>query len=157
MKKTNAMRMLDEAKFHYEVVEYDVDPEDLSGVHVAQTAALPLDQVFKTIVLHGDRTGYLVICIPVGDEIDLKKAAKLSGNKSVELLRISDLEKVTGYVRGGCSPIGMKKKFPIFASDKLRANKTVYVSAGKRGLQLDIASADLIEFCGIDLGDVTQE
>ncbi len=155
MKKTNAMRMLDEAKIRYEVVEYDVDPEDLSGVHVAQTASLPLEKVFKTIVLQGDRTGYLVICIAVGDEIDLKKAAKLSGNRSVELIRIADLEKITGYVRGGCSPIGMKKKFPTFASEKLSAQDAVYVSAGKRGLQLRVASADLIEFCDITLGNVT--
>ncbi len=156
MKKTNAMRMLDEAGIPYEVVEYDVDPEDLSGVHVAQTASLPLESVFKTIVLHGDKTGYLVICVPVGDEIDLKKAARLSGNKSVELLRIADLEKVTGYVRGGCSPIGMKKKFPTFASEKLSSKEKVYVSAGRRGLQLYIASADLIAFCDIMAGEVTK-
>ncbi len=156
MKKTNAMRMLDEAGIPYEVVEYDVDPDDVSGVHVAQRASLPLEQVFKTIVLHGDKTGYLVICVPVGDEIDLKKAARLSGNKSVELLRIADLEKVTGYIRGGCSPIGMKKKFPTYASERLSAQDMVYVSAGKRGLQLRIASKDLVAFCNITSGEVTK-
>lgn len=157
MKKTNAMRMFDEAKIPYEVKEYDVDPEDLSGLHVAQTASLPPGQVFKTIVLKGDRSGYLVVCLPVGDEIDLKKVAALSGNKSVELIHISDLEKITGYVRGGCSPIGMKKKFPTFASEKLRGQEKVYVSAGRRGLQLYLSSADLISFCEIFLGDIGRE
>lgn len=157
MKKTNAMRMLDEAKIPYEIVEYDIDPEDLSGIHVAQTASLPLEQVFKTIVLHGDRSGFLVVCLPVVDEIDLKKAARLSGNKSIELIRISDLGKITGYVRGGCSPIGMKKKFLTYASKKLKQQERVYISAGKRGLQLHIASADLISYCDITLGDVGKE
>jgi Cys-tRNA(Pro)/Cys-tRNA(Cys) deacylase len=156
MKKTNAMRMLDGAKISYEVVEYDVDPEDLSGLHTAQLASLPPQQVFKTIVLKGDRGGYLVVCVPVEDEIDLKKVAALSGDKAVELISVSELEKITGYVRGGCSPIGMKKKFPTFASEKLRQQEKVYVSAGRRGLQLCLSSADLISFCGISLGDIVR-
>lgn len=154
MKKTNAMRMLDEAKIPYEVKEYEVDPEDLSGLHLAEKASLSPEKVFKTIVLYGDRSGYLVVCLPVGEEINLKKAAMLSGNKSVELIPVSDLEKLTGYVRGGCSPIGMKKKFPTFASEKMRTQEKIYVSAGKRGLQLYLAPADLIAFCDITLGDI---
>jgi len=157
MKKTNAMRLLDEAHLHYEVKEYDVDPDNLSGVHVAMSADLLIDQVFKTIVLKGDVSGYLVALVPVASEIDLKKFARLSGNKSVELVPVAALEKITGYVRGGCSPIGMKKKFPTYASEKLCRLEKIYVSAGRRGLQLHLASADLIAFCDIEIGDIERE
>jgi len=111
----------------------------------------------RTIVLQGDVTGYLVVLLPVASEIDLKKVARLSGNKSVELVPVASLEKITGYVRGGCSPIGMKKKLPTFASEKLRAFEKIYVSAGKRGLQLYLGSGDLVAFCDIEIGDIERE
>ncbi|MCI2069085.1 MAG: Cys-tRNA(Pro) deacylase [Bacilli bacterium] len=154
-KKTNAMRMLEQGKIPYEMKEYEYDLKDLSGVHMATVNDLPLDEVYKTIVLKGDKNGFLVCLLPSAEEIDLKKVAKLSGNKSVDLIPIPDLEKVTGYVRGGCSPIGMKRKFPTFAASSLKDKEKVYVSAGKRGFQLHLKSADLISFCQITLGEIT--
>ncbi len=155
--KTNAMRILESNKIPFEVKEYEVDEDDLSGAHVAQETNLPPEKLFKTIVLKGDKVGYYVCLLPVLDEIDLKKASKLSNNKSSELLHVKDLEGITGYIRGGCSPIGMKKKFPTYASNKILNTEDVYISAGKRGYQLHMKSADLVKFCSIGLGDVTKD
>ena len=113
MIKTNAMRRLDAAKIKYEVKEYEVDENDLSGTHIAEQIGLPFTQVFKTLVAKGEKSGVVVFCIPVDREIDLKKAAVVTGNKKLEMLHVKDLLGTTGYIRGGCSPIGMKKKFPI--------------------------------------------
>lgn len=112
--KTNAMRLLDAAGLAYRVMEYEVDENDLSGVHVAKTIGQDPDTVFKTLVLKGERLGYLVCCIPVAEELDLKKVAKTAGDKKVEMIPMKDLLNVTGYIRGGCSPIGMKKKYPTY-------------------------------------------
>jgi len=144
IEKTNAARILDKAKIKYELIPYDVDEDDLSAVHVAAQLHEPIDKVFKTLVLHGDKTGYFVCVIPGGEEVDLKKAAAISGNKNCQMIPMKELLPVTGYIRGACSPIGMKKHFPTFIHETCRDFEQVYVSAGKRGLQLMIAPADLM-------------
>ena len=144
IEKTNAARILDKAKIKYDLIPYDVDEDDLSAVHVAAQLHEPIDKVFKTLVLHGDKKGYFVCVIPGGEEVDLKKAAAISGNKNCQMIPMKELLPVTGYIRGACSPIGMKKHFPTFIHETCRDFEQVYVSAGKRGLQLMIAPADLI-------------
>ncbi len=142
--KTNAARLLDQARVAYELVSYEVDESDLSAGHVAESLGEDVRQVFKTIVLHGDRSGYFVCVVPGDHEINLKKAAKASGNKKCELLPLKELLPTTGYIRGGCSPIGMKKMFPTYVHKTAARFDYVYVSAGMRGLQLRIAPADLL-------------
>ena len=146
MTKTNAMRMLDAAKIKYEIKEYVVDENDLSGVHIAEQIGLPLAQVFKTLVARGDKTGPLVFCIPVTGEINLKAAASITGNKRIEMIHVKDLLGLTGYVRGGVSPIGMKKKFPTFIDRGALAFDQITVSSGTRGAQLLLDRARLIDF-----------
>ena len=131
--KTNAARLLDKAKISYELIPYEVDENDLSAVHVAASLGENIDQVFKTLVLHGDKTGYFVCVIPGDKEVNLKLAAKVSGNKSCDMIPMKELLSVTGYIRGACSPVGMKKQFPY-----------IYVSAGQRGLQIKIDPKELI-------------
>ena len=144
LNKTNAARLLDQQKIAYELVAYEVDENDLSATHVAALLGEPVEQVFKTIVLHGDKTGYFVCVVPGEAEIDLKLAAKVSGNKSCALLPLKELLPLTGYVRGGCSPIGMKKRFPTFIHESCLAFPFIYISAGQRGLQFKVAPQDLI-------------
>ena len=146
MTKTNAMRMLDAAKIKYEVKEYEVDESDLSGVHIAEQIGLPMAQVFKTLVARGDKTGPIVFCIPVTGEIDLKRAASITGNKRIEMIHVKDLLGLTGYIRGGVSPIGMKKKFPTFIDEGAMAYERITVSSGMRGAQLLLDRAELIGF-----------
>ena len=146
MKKTNAMRMLDRAKIPYEVREYDVDENDLSGEHVAAQLGEDFDRVFKTLVLRGERTGYIVCCIPVDRELDLKKAAKAAGDKRAELLPLKELLPVTGYIRGGCSPVGMKKKFPTFIEETAVLFDRIAVSAGMRGKQILVDPEALAQY-----------
>lgn len=146
MNKTNAARLLDKAKISYELVAYDVDEENLAATHVAEQLGEDISQVFKTLVLRGDKTGIFVCVIPGDAEVDLKKAAKVSGNKSVEMLHVKELLAVTGYIRGGCSPIGMKKVFPTYIHKSCYDFPFIYVSAGVRGLQLKIVPADLVDF-----------
>lgn len=146
--KTNAMRQLDAAKIPYEVLTYEVDENDLTGVHIASQIGLPLDMVFKTLVAKGDKTGYLVFCIPVAAEIDLRAAAALTGNKKIEMVHVKDLLGLTGYVRGGCSPIGMKKKFPTYFDASAAAHEKITVSGGVRGAQLLIGREALVSFVG---------
>ena len=146
--KTNAARLLDQQKVKYEFVPYEVNEDDLSATHVAASLGEPIEQVFKTIVLQGDKTGYFVCVIPGAAEIDLKLAAKVSGNKSCALLPLKELLPLTGYIRGGCSPIGMKKRFPTYFHESCMAYPYIYVSAGMRGLQFKIAPADLIRAAG---------
>ena len=141
--KTNAARLLDKAKVAYELVPYEVDENDLSAVHVAEALGEDIEQVFKTLVLHGDKTGHFVCVIPGEHEVNLKMAAKVSGNKSCEMIHLKELLPLTGYIRGGCSPIGMKKAFPTYIHDSCMQYPFIYVSAGQRGLQLKIAPADL--------------
>lgn len=134
--RTNAMRMLDAARIPYEVLTYEVDENDLSGVHIAEQLSYPPEMIFKTLVAHGDRTGYLVFCIPVALEIDLRTAASLTGNKKIEMVHVKDLLSLTGYIRGGCSPIGMKKKFPTYIDETAQLFDEIAVSGGVRGEQV---------------------
>ena len=146
MTKTNAMRQLDAAKIPYEALTYVVDENDLSGTHIADQVGLPYDQVFKTIVTRGDKTGYLVFCVPCHKEIDLKAAAIATGNKKVEPVAVKELLGLTGYIRGGCSPIGMKKKFPTYFDASAAKEEKITVSAGVRGIQLLVDRAALVNF-----------
>lgn len=142
--KTNAARLLDKAKISYELIPYEVDETDLSAVHVAASLGENIDQVFKTLVLHGDKTGYFVCVIPGDKEVNLKLAAKASGNKNCEMIPMKELLPTTGYIRGACSPIGMKKSFPTYIHETCREYSCIYVSAGQRGLQIKLSPADLI-------------
>ena len=156
MNKTNAMRILDKAKIKYEAMEYAPDENDLSGTHVAEQIGLPCECVFKTLTAKGDKTGVVVFCIPSDKELDLKKAAKVSKNKSVELLHVKDLLGVTGYIRGGCSPIGMKKDYPTYIDVTAYNFEKITISAGIRGCQLLLNSNELIEFIGAECTELTR-
>lgn len=142
--KTNAARILDELGLPYELASYEVDEENLSAVHAAASVGENIDQVYKTLVLKGDKTGFFVCVIPGGKELDLKAAARASGNKSCDMLHVKDLMPVTGYIRGGCSPLGMKKEFPTYIHEDCLLWDFIYVSAGKRGLQIKINPQDLL-------------
>ena len=142
--KTNAARHLDELHMPYELISYPVDEENLSAVHVAQSLGQNIDQVYKTLVLRGDKTGFFVCVIPGAAELDMKGAARASGNKSCEMLHVKELVPVTGYMRGGCSPLGMKKPFPTYIHSTCLDYPYIYISAGQRGLLMKLAPADLI-------------
>lgn len=144
IQKTNAVRALDKAKVAYSLIPYTVDENDLSAVHVAQQVGLDAAQVFKTLLLQGDRGGYFVCLIPAAAALNLKKAAKTSGNKSCTLVPLKDLLPLTGYVRGGCSPLGMKKHYPTYIHESAADLPSLCVSAGQRGLQVQLAFADLV-------------
>ena len=152
--KTNAARLLDKAGISYDLIPYEFDENDLAAQHVADSLGQPIEQVFKTLVLHGDRSGHIVCVVPGNGEVDLKALAKASGNKKVEMIAMKDLLGVTGYIRGGCSPIGMKKKFPTYFHSTALDFETIYVSAGVRGLQLEISPAAVIDFVGGIIADV---
>lgn len=152
--KTNVARLLDKAKVSYLLVPYEVDENDLSATHVATQLGEEVAQVFKTLILHGDKTGHFVCVIPGAGEVDLKKAAKVSGNKNCEMIPVKELLPLTGYIRGGCSPIGMKKHFPTYIHQTAETFDTIYVSAGQRGLQIQIAPADLIREARAILADI---
>ena len=154
--KTNVMRLLDAAKIPYEAKEYPVDENDLSGSHAADMLGVDHGSVFKTLVLKGERTGFLVCCIPVDGEVDLQKAAKAAGDKKVEMLPMKDLLATTGYIRGGCSPIGMKKKFPTFIDEAALKYETIAVSAGQRGFQVLLSPQALADYVGAKLLDLQQ-
>lgn len=152
--KTNVARLLDKAKVNYELIPYEVDENDLSAIHVAASLGEDINCVFKTLVLHGDKSGYFVCVIPGEHEVDLKKAAKLSGNKKCDLIPMKELLPLTGYIRGGCSPIGMKKHFPTYIHSTCMDFPFIYVSAGQRGLQIKLAPQDLIRESKAILGDL---
>ena len=152
--KTNAARLLDKAGIAYKLIPYEFDENDLAAQHVAESLNQPIEQVFKTLVLHGDRTGHIVCVVPGNGEVDLKALAKVSGNKKVEMILMKELLGVTGYIRGGCSPIGMKKRFPTYIHTSATDFNVIYISAGVRGLQIEIAPSDLISFTGAVLADV---
>ena len=157
MKKTNAARLLDSKKIPYELIPYQVDESDLGAQHVADQLHEDIRQVFKTLVLYGDRTSHFVCVIPGAEEVDLKKAAKVSGNKKCDLIPMKELLPLTGYIRGGCSPIGMKKAFPTFIHTTVTQFDHIYVSAGIRGLQIKIAPEDLIRVTHATLCPLTVE
>lgn len=144
--KTNAARLLDKAGIPYELVPYEVDEENLDARHVAEQLGENIGQVFKTLVLRGDRSGVFVCVIPGDCEVDLKAAAKVSGNKSAAMIHVRELLETTGYIRGGCSPVGMKRAFPTYIHDSCSDFGHIYISAGVRGLQIKIVPADLIRF-----------
>lgn len=142
--KTNVARLLDKAGISYELIPYEVDENDLSAIHVAESLHENVEQVFKTLVLHGDKTGFFVCVIPGEQEVDLKIAARISGNKKCDLIPMKELLATTGYIRGACSPIGMKKHFPTFIHKTCLNFPYIYISAGQRGLQIKINPNDLI-------------
>lgn len=155
--KTNAARLLDKAGVKYELVPYEVDEDDLSAGHIASQLDEPIEQVFKTLVLEGDRTGHFVCVIPGNREVDLKAAAKVSGNKKCDLIPMKELLPLTGYIRGGCSPVGMKKPFPTYFDSSAALYPFIYVSAGVRGLQLKISPSDIVEYVGASLAAISTE
>ena len=150
MIKTNAIRILDSNNIKYETISYEVDENDLSGETVANKVGVDPDMVFKTLVCVGDKTSNIVFCIPVTTELNLKKAAQVSNNKKVEMIKLKDLLPLTGYFRGGCSPIGMKKLLPTYIDETAQLFESIYVSAGVRGLQIKLFPEDLIKL--IDAG-----
>lgn len=145
-KKTNVMRMLDKANILYETKSYSYDEDDLSGVHAAEALGYDPDMVFKTIVVQGDKTGPVVFCLPSEKELDLKKAAKISGNKSVTMIHVKDLPAITGYIRGGCSPIGTKKQFPTYIDESCFTHEKISISAGLRERQVLLAPDKLVSY-----------
>ena len=151
MEKTNAARLLSAASIAYELIPYEYTEDDLSATHVAQTLGEDIERVFKTLVLRGDRNGLFVCVMPGNFEGDLKLAAKISGNKSCQMIHVKELLPLTGYIRGGCSPIGMKKKYPTFIHESALLYDYIFISAGVRGLQIKIAPADLIGFVGAEI------
>ncbi len=155
MKKTNAMRLLDSGKISYKTQAYTVDESDLSGVHVAQQIGVSPDKVFKTLVTKGDKSGINVFCIPVTSELNLKKAAVKSGDKKIEMIAVKDILALTGYIRGGCSPIGMKKKYPTYIDETAILFDEVLVSAGIKGLQIVIDPQILCKFTDAIFCDLT--
>ena len=154
IEKTNAARLLDRAKIKYELVPYTVDEDNLAATHVAEELGEDIATVFKTLILRGDRTGHFVCVIPGDKEVDLKAAARISGNKKADLIPMKELLPTTGYIRGGCSPIGMKKPFPTFIHSTCTLYDTIYISAGVRGLQIAIAPNDLIDYIGAEVADI---
>ena len=152
--KTNAARLLDKAGISYELIPYEVDPENLAATHVAEQLGEDIERVFKTLVLRGDRNGIFVCVVPGDMEVDLKAAAKISGNKSAKMIAMKELLPTTGYIRGGCSPIGMKKHFPTYIHATAVDFDFIYVSAGVRGIQVKIAPQSLISFIGATVGEI---
>lgn len=146
IEKTNAARLLDAAHISYELVPYVVDENNLAVEHVAEQLNEAVEQVFKTLILKGDKTGHFVCVVPGGAELNLKKAAKVSGNKNCDLIPMKELLPTTGYIRGGCSPIGLKKPFPVYIEESAQLYDYIFISAGVRGLQMRIAADDLISY-----------
>lgn len=156
MTVTNAMRLLKQAGIPFSTSSYEVDESDLSGVHAAESLGVDPDCVFKTLVARGDKNALYVYCIPVAEELDLKKCAAAVGEKRIEMIHVKELQNLTGYIRGGCSPIGMKKKFPTVIDDTAELFDEIYVSAGQRGLQIIIDPMKLLEFVDGTLADLTK-
>jgi Cys-tRNA(Pro)/Cys-tRNA(Cys) deacylase len=151
MKKTNTARFLDGLKMDYKLCEYEIDESDLSAESVARKVSLPLEQVFKTLVARGDKTGVLMACIPGNSELDLKAMATISGNKKVDMVPMKEIQQLTGYIRGGVSPIGIKKHYPIFLDESAVRFPFISISAGARGSQIFISPGDLIKALDIKL------
>lgn len=157
IEKTNAARLLDRAKIEYELVPYAVDESNLAATHVAEELDEDIATVFKTLVLRGDRQGLFVCVIPGDKEVDLKAAARVSGNKRAEMLAMKELLPTTGYIRGGCSPIGMKRPLPTYFHSSALEHERIYISAGVRGMQIAINPNDLIAFVGAEVEDIIVE
>lgn len=156
MKKTNAERLLDAAKIKYEALEYRVDENDLSGDHIARELGIDPSVMFKTLVLKGEKQGHAVCCIPTCSELDLKKVARAAGEKKIDMIPEKQLLPTTGYIRGGCSPVGMKKKFPTYFDETAGLFDEIYVSGGVRGLTLKIKTEELVKYVDGTLCDLTK-
>ena len=154
MVKTNVMRLLELAKIPFRTAEYEYDESDLSGNHAADEMGIPREQVFKTLVTRGASKGIYVFCIPVNMELNLKRAAKAAGEKSIEMIHVKEMLGLTGYIRGGCSPIGMKKKFPTFIDETALLHEEIGVSDGARGCQVMLSPEDLITYVGAEITDI---
>ena len=157
MTTTNAMRLLKQADSEFETASYEVDESDLSGVHAAAAMGLDPARVFKTLVTRGEKHGVCVFCIPVACELDLKKCAAAAGEKKVEMIHVRELQPLTGYIRGGCSPVGMKKKYPTVIDETARQFDRIYVSAGQRGLQMCVDPIALGNYTGAKFTPVTKD
>lgn len=155
--KTNACRILERQGVSFETIEYPVDPDHLDAHHVAEALGQDISSVFKTLVLHGDKNGHFVCVIQGDKEVDLKKAAKISGNKKVAMIPMKELLPLTGYIRGGCTAIGMKKVFPIFLDQNALNQEKIHVSAGKRGIQIKLSTTDYIKVTKATVGDIISE
>ena len=153
--KTNAMRLLEQAGIPFRIENYEFDDEHLSGAHVAAQVSLPAEQIFKTLVVRGDKKGIMVFCIPVMSELDLKKAAKAAGDKKIEMTHVKELLGLTGYIRGGCSPVGMKKKFPTFIDESANNFDKITVSAGVRGAVVFLKPSELIAYTNAKTAKIT--
>ena len=156
IQKTNAMRLLDSAGLDYEMASYDYDESDLSGVHAAAELGVAPEIVFKTLVTRGDGNAFFVFVIPVAESLDLKKAAKASGNKKIEMIHVKEILDITGYIRGGCSPIGMKKPFPTYIDETAQLYEKIYFSAGKRGVQIILDPEILAQVSNAEFCDLTK-
>ncbi len=156
MIKTNVMRLLDQANIQYRTMEYEVDEDNLAGEHVAEQIHMPTEQVFKTLVAKGEKKGIMVFCIPVNTELNLKKAASFVSDKKIEMIHVKDLLNLTGYIRGGCSPVGMKKRFPTFIDETAILFDEISISAGVRGCQIILSPNDLIPYIQATQGDLTE-
>ena len=154
MKKTNAARLLDAAAVKYELAEYEVDESDLSAFTLASKIGQNIEQIFKTLVLRGDKTGVFIAVVPGNAEVELKKAAKVSGNKNCAMVQQKELLALTGYIRGGCSPLGLKKTYPIYIHETCVVFDCIFISAGQRGLQLKLSPDDLVKITGAVVCDV---
>ena len=152
--KTNAVRLVSQAKIPCREAFYEYDVDDLSGIHAAEALGFPPEQVFKTLVARGSRTGLNVFCIPVCSELDLKKAAKVAGDKDMAMVPVKDLLGLTGYIRGGCSPVGMKKHYPTFFDETCEIFDEIAVSAGERGHQMIVPPSELIALIGAEISDI---
>jgi Cys-tRNA(Pro)/Cys-tRNA(Cys) deacylase len=149
------MRILDKNKIPYKINEYEYDESDLSAAAMAEKTLVEIHRIFKTLVLLGDKTGYLAACISGEQELDLKKLAKISGNKRVEMIHMKDLLKITGYMRGGCSPLGMKKTFPTYMGNSCLNFETIFISGGKRGMQIEVDPNSLIKILNIHVDNIS--
>lgn len=154
IKKTNAARILDNLGIDYEIKTYEVDENDLSAVHVAETVGLDINSVFKTLVTRGDKTGIIMAVIGGADDLNLKALAKVSNNKSVEMIAMKELLPITGYIRGGCSPLGAKKDFPVYLDSKAMTQEKISISAGQRGMQIILSPKDLITAAKAVVADI---
>ncbi|MCR5757418.1 MAG: Cys-tRNA(Pro) deacylase [Selenomonas sp.] len=154
--KTNAARILDTLGISYELKTYEVDESDLSAVHVAESVGMPIEMVYKTLVCRGDKNGVLMAVIPGGGELDLKALAAASGNKRVEMVHLKEVFGLTGYIRGGCSPLGAKKDYPVYLDDSAKQQEVIAISAGKRGEQIILKPADLVQAAKATLAAVSR-
>ena len=155
--KTNATRLLESAGVAFQTIEYEVDESDLSGMHIANQLHKEPEGIFKTLVMKGEKNGYFVCCLPVCDELDLKKVAKAFGDKKVDLIPMKNLKDLTGYIRGGCSPIGMKKKFPTLIDETVVLFDEIYINAGMRGMMISIEPNALVQFVEAKTADLVKD